>query len=152
MSSTNVHMAWRGQDACRRFRTAVSLHSHTLYSREGLASIVQLASSLPVVAPLVRQQERCYHGIHGHPFDANRIWWTPPLSPLAAHTLERNFIADQLGMAPMVSLTDHDGIDAPLALRVLYETRGVPWSGRHLGTEHSFISEFTIFPKPRRSR
>lgn len=148
MSSTNVHMAWRGQDACRRFRTAVSLHSHTLHSREGLASIVQLASSLPVVAPLVRQQERCYHGIHGHPFDANRIWWTPPLSPLAAHTLERNFIADQLGLAPLVSLTDHDGIDAPLALRVLDETRGVPISVEWTVPWHSTFFHFGVHNLP----
>jgi len=128
MSSTNVHLAWRGPDACRRFRTAISLHSHTLHSHEGMASIVQLAHGIPVLAPLVRRQERRYGEAHGHAFDANRIWWTPPLSPLAAHTLEKNFIVGELGLTPLVSITDHDSIDAPHALRVLDDTRDVPIS------------------------
>ena len=128
MKKTNVHMAWNGDHARARFRTGVSLHSHTLHSREVLQSIVRLANTLPVIAPLVRRQERRYRAVHQHAFDARRVWWTPPLTPRAAYTLEAGFISNHLGLAPLVSLTDHDSIEAPLGLRVLDETREAPIS------------------------
>ncbi len=121
-------MAWRGEHCNRRFRTAVSLHSHTLHSREILQSIIRLAHTLPIVAPMVRYQERRYRALHHHPFDASRVWWTPPLTARAAYTLEADFVSGHLGFAPLVSLTDHDSIEAALGLRVLDETRAVPIS------------------------
>jgi hypothetical protein len=51
------------------------------------------------------------------PVDFNRAWWTPPLTPACAMRLEREQIAG-LGLQPIVSLTDHDNIEAGLALRV----------------------------------
>ena len=48
--------------------------------------------------------------------DFARAFWTPPLAPACALSLERKQIADR-GLAPIVSLTDHDSIEAGLALQ-----------------------------------
>ena len=50
-------------------------------------------------------------------FDLARGWWTPPLVPRAAWELERRQIESDLGLAALVSLTDHDSIEGPMSLR-----------------------------------
>jgi hypothetical protein len=57
--------------------------------------------------------------------DFGRAWWTPPLAPAAALRLERAQIAG-LGLRPMVSLTDHDDIEAGLSLGVANSPAEVP--------------------------
>jgi hypothetical protein len=52
--------------------------------------------------------------------DFARAWWTPPLTPASARRLEEEQIA-KLGLRPIVSLTDHDNIEAGLALQVTGE-------------------------------
>jgi hypothetical protein len=59
--------------------------------------------------------------------DFARAWWTPPLTPASALRLEREQIAG-LGLRPMVSLTDHDDIEAGLALGVTADPRDTPVS------------------------
>jgi len=46
----------------------------------------------------------------------SRAYWTPPLTPASAMRVERTQI-ENLGLRPLVSLTDHDNIDAGLALK-----------------------------------
>jgi hypothetical protein len=55
-------------------------------------------------------------------------YWTPPLPPLSAFQLEREQIENELGLNPLISLTDHDSIEAPMLLRVVPEARRVPVS------------------------
>jgi hypothetical protein len=59
--------------------------------------------------------------------DFARAWWTPPLSPASALRLERDQIAN-LGLRPIVSLTDHDDIAAGLALSVTADPAETPIS------------------------
>jgi len=47
---------------------------------------------------------------------------------VAALQLERDQIRNVLGLVPMISLTDHDNIEAPTLLHVLPESRNVPIS------------------------
>jgi hypothetical protein len=56
-----------------------------------------------------------------------RAHWTPPLSPASAFKLEQDQIA-ALGLRPMVSLTDHDSIEAPIALQVTADHVEIPIS------------------------
>lgn len=51
------------------------------------------------------------------PVDFSRAYWTPPLSPKLAYETERDQIENTLGLRAMVSLTDHDNIEAPVWLR-----------------------------------
>ena len=55
--------------------------------------------------------------------DLKRAWWTSPLSPLGAWSLEKSQIENALELGALVSITDHDNIDAGLHLGVLDETR-----------------------------
>jgi hypothetical protein len=124
---SNVHLQWMTPAPSQRFRTGVSLHSHTLHSREGLDFISQAARRAPVLANALRRGEREYFKVHGVHMDLSRGWWTPPLGPHQAWELERSQV-EGLGMNALVSLTDHDDIEAPTALQLLEQCRGVPIS------------------------
>ena len=60
--------------------------------------------------------------------DFSRLWWTPPLSAHQAWELEKNRVETELGLTPVVSITDHDNLEAPMALRVLDEADTTPVS------------------------
>jgi hypothetical protein len=120
-----VSLQWIAEPPRQRFRTGVSLHSHTLHSRECLNFIYKAARRVPVLAAALRRGERRYEQTHGTPLDLTRAWWTPPLAPHDAFKLERDQIRS-LGLDALISLTDHDDIEAPISLQVLEECRQVP--------------------------
>lgn len=124
-AALEVALEWTAEPAHRRFRTGVSLHSHTLHSKETLDFVYRLARRAPVLAAAIRQGERRYRQIHGAQLDFGRAWWTPPLGPQDAFRLERDQIRGR-GLAALVSLTDHDNIEAPVSLQVIEECRSVP--------------------------
>jgi hypothetical protein len=72
------------------------------------------------------------------PVDFSRAYWTPPLTPKLAHKTEKDQIENVLGLKALVSLTDHDNIEAPLILRTQRETERTPvsleWSVPFAGT------------------
>jgi len=59
--------------------------------------------------------------------DLRRGWWTPPLAPLHAQTVEERQI-ESLDMEPIVSLTDHDDLEAPMSLQAIDPGREIPIS------------------------
>ncbi|HTC34641.1 MAG TPA: hypothetical protein VK724_14775 [Bryobacteraceae bacterium] len=127
MTSSQIHLQWKDASAAGRFRTGVSLHSHTLHSRESLDFIYRAAAQAPVLSAVMRQGEREYYKAKGTQLDLSRGWWTPPLSPHDAWLLEKSQI-EALDQSAIVSLTDHDDIEAPVSLQVLDECRGTPIS------------------------
>lgn len=153
-----------------RFRTAVSLHSHTLHSKETLAFVNRLRKRSASLATALRRGEYCYWKKYGTRLDFGRAWWTPPCAPHDAYLLERRCIEDALGVAALVSLTDHDDIEAPMSLRVLEDCRELPVSVEwtvpfcdtffHLGIHNlcasrarSIMAEFSGFTRnPQRNR
>jgi hypothetical protein len=54
-------------------------------------------------------------------------YWTPPMTPKLAFDLETKQI-EKLDLAPMVSITDHDNINAPMLLRTVPSARQIPVS------------------------
>jgi len=62
------------------------------------------------------------------PVDFSRAYWTPPLTPELAYATEKDQIESALGLRAIVSLTDHDNIEAPLLLRTLSESAHTPIS------------------------
>ncbi|MGA7237860.1 MAG: hypothetical protein WBY44_19400 [Bryobacteraceae bacterium] len=116
MSYDTVSLLWREPALATRFQTAVCLHGHTLHSEECLSFLPTHLRRVPGVSHLIRQcQRRPTPAV-----DFSRAFWTPPLAPACALRLERKQIAD-CGLAPIVSLTDHDSIAAGMALQ---ETNG----------------------------
>jgi hypothetical protein len=133
-----------------RFRTGVSLHSHTLYSRESLQFIYHAGARNSILAAVIRNGEQRYRQFHGTDLDLRRGWWTPPLGPHEAWALEKTQI-ENLGLGGLVSLTDHDDIEAPVSLHLLDECRETPVSFEwtvpyastffHLGVHNLPVSE-----------
>jgi hypothetical protein len=74
------------------------------------------------------------------PIDFSRAYWTPPLTPKLAYETEKNQIENTLGLKSLVSLTDHDTIEAPVLLRTERETAKTP-----ISLEWSVPFEGTIF-------
>jgi hypothetical protein len=109
------------------FRTAVSLHSHTLHSRETLAFIYRLAQTVPAIRTALAHGEARYASKQGKKLDLKRAWWTPPLTAYEAWQLEKRQI-ERMGAQALVSLTDHDEMAAPLSLRVMDGCRDFPVS------------------------
>jgi hypothetical protein len=119
------------QDSCGKslpgFRTGLSLHSHTLHSRESLDFIYQAAQKNALLRAAIKRGEARYRASHGTDLDLTRGWWTPPLSPLDAFALEAKQL-EEMSLQPIVSLTDHDDIEAPMSLQAIEASRKVPIS------------------------
>jgi len=112
----------------RELHTAVSLHSHTSRSRETMSFIPRYVDRVPYLTSRIRALEARYHKHHGECFDYRRVWWTPPLEPKAAFDLEVAQIERKLGRRALVSLSDHDNVDAGFVLQMFANTRRVPIS------------------------
>lgn len=110
-----------------QFRTGVSLHSHTLHSRETLSILHALGARSALVRAGVQWLQREFLRTTGTALDLQRAWWTPPLTAHESWELERSQIKSA-GLTPIVSITDHDNIEGPLALRVLDQCKKVPIS------------------------
>lgn len=128
MRSTHLRFLWENAAAARPFRTGVSLHSHTMHSQEEISFLPKYAYRVPLVAQAVRRQERNYRERWGRELDYSRVYWTPPHPAREALALERRQLEECLGVEPLVSLTDHDEIEACLQLQVLDSTQPVPVS------------------------
>jgi hypothetical protein len=128
MSKTTIQLAWCAAPSWDEWKTGISLHSHTSHSQETLDFIPRIAERTPLLREAVRLNEWRYRRAHdGQTLDYNDCWWTPPLGPREALRVEREQI-ERLGKRAMVSITDHDSIEAPQLLRVLPEGRNVPIS------------------------
>jgi hypothetical protein len=110
---------WQAEKSLPRFRTAVSLHSHTHHSREGLDFIPRVLARVKPAQAILRVLEREHRRKTGHDVPYDRAYWRPPLHPKAAHELEAGQIRQMLGAEPLVSITDHDNLEACADLRAL---------------------------------
>jgi len=109
------------------FRSGVSLHSHTCHSSESLSFVSAILRSKRLVREwLERREDHCKHAT-GLVVDLNRAYWTPPLDGRRALDLEQRQI-ESIGLRPIVSLSDHDNIDAALGLRANPESADLPIS------------------------
>lgn len=121
MHGSTVRFAWQDPRPAQDFGTGVSLHSHTMHSRECLSFLPRYLHAVPGVSQVASYYERARRVEFG------RAWWTPPLTPASALSLEREQIA-KLGLRPIVSLTDHDTIEAGLTLGVTADLSETPLS------------------------
>jgi hypothetical protein len=115
MRETNLHCLWRSESVAGRFRTGVSLHSHTLHSEENMAFVPRYTANVPVVGVAIARQGERYKERAGVELDYSRAFWRPPLGPREAFLLEARQI-QELGLDAFVSLSDHDNIQAGLQL------------------------------------
>ncbi len=127
MANSTISYLWRDQNAAKGFRTGVSLHSHTNQSRETLDFLANLGNQYPMIRPLLARLERRSEQQHGVRINYAASYWTPPMTPKLAFDLESRQI-ESLDVAPMVSISDHDNIHAPMLLRTVPSARQIPVS------------------------
>lgn len=125
--TTLVHKFFRKPHLVQKFRTGVSLHSHTMHSKENLGRLPVYIAKFPIGSYILEREIGRLHLYEGRIFDFHKFYWTPPLSPREAYRLESDQIQN-IGLAPLVSLSDHDNIEAGVHLRALDETARAPIS------------------------
>ena len=142
MAVATVSYLWRDQKAHEGYRSGVSLHSHTNQSRETLDFLANLGSTYSMICPLLARLERRAEKLHGVRIDYASSYWTPPMTPRLAFDLESGQI-EKLGLSSMVSITDHDTIEAPMLLRTVPSARRIPvsveWSVPYGGVQDFHI-------------
>jgi len=156
----------------RQYRTGISLHSHTMHSKEYLDRLPTYIAKFPIGSYILEREIGRLHLYEGRVFNFKKYYWTPPLSPREAHELERKQIEEQLGLQAEVSLSDHNNIEAGMHLRMLEGTARAPisveWSAPygetvfHLGVHNlpgsramAWMEEFAAYtasPDPNRLR
>lgn len=138
MANSTISYLWCDQRAAQGFRTGVSLHSHTNQSKETLSFLANMGSQNSIMRPLLARMERKAEMNHGVRVNYAAAYWTPPLTPKLAFDLESRQI-EKLDVAPMVSITDHDNIKAPMLLRTVPSARQIPvsveWSAPYGGVQ-----------------
>jgi hypothetical protein len=125
VTDQNVSFLWQDPDRVSPFRTGICLHGHTLHSEEHLGFLPRYLSHIPGAS-------RIAAGV-----DFARAFFRPPLTPASAFHLERKQIAG-LDLRPLVSLTDHDSIEAGVELRKLEGGSNAPvsveWTAPYYGS------------------
>jgi hypothetical protein len=138
MAQSTISYLWRDQKAAQGFRSGVSIHSHTNQSQETLDFLANLGNQYPLIRPLLSRLEQRSERMHGVRIDYAASYWTPPMTPKLAFDLESRQI-EKLDLAPMVSLSDHDNIKAPMLLRTVPSARRIPvsveWSAPYGGVQ-----------------
>ncbi|MHB1020914.1 MAG: hypothetical protein ACYC46_08795 [Acidobacteriaceae bacterium] len=128
MQQSRISYAWQQPDAARGYISGVSLHSHTNQSKETLDFLAKMGVEFKILRPIFASRERRCRENHGIELNYAASYWTPPLTPRLAFDLERRQIEDRLQVSALVSITDHDDINAPLLLRSVPSARHIPVS------------------------
>jgi hypothetical protein len=124
LAQTQISCLWKQPDAAGAYRTAVSLHSHTNFSKESLTFIPEFAQKWTMLRWALAEQ--CRRSVR--PIDFSKAYWTPPLTAKLAFELETTQIEADLQLTSLVSLTDHDSIGAPTSLRQLPYAAQIPFA------------------------
>lgn len=113
MSSSKTRLSlFAGELTTKRFQTAVSLHAHTRHSRETIAFVPHYIARVPILREKFSKWEERYRSKYGKDIDFRQGYWTPPLSAREVYDSEKAQIENLLGLRALVSLTDHDDIEA----------------------------------------
>jgi hypothetical protein len=128
MTGSRISYLWNNDRAAKGFASGVSLHSHTNRSKETLDFIVKLANEHRIFRGIIAREEKRCRQTHRLQVNFAASYWTPPLTPRLAFDLESRQIAEQLQVQPLVSITDHDDIQAPMLLRTVASARHIPVS------------------------
>lgn len=127
LSKTRLHIISETSDLAKKARTGVSLHCHTEYSKEMLDFIPHYADRLPIIATFWKREREKYLAKEGKGIDFSTAYWSPPLPPGEVYNIERKQI-EEAGLSPIVSLTDHDSIDATLEVNENFDNSVAPIS------------------------
>jgi hypothetical protein len=113
LKQTRLHILRETKNLKDNARTGVSLHCHTEHSKEMLDFVPHYAEKLPIIAHFWRKERDKYLEKEGKGIDFSTAFWSPPLTAHSVYDIEKSQI-NRAGLEAIVSLTDHDSIDAAL--------------------------------------
>lgn len=127
LERTRLHILHKPKSLSNQARTGVSLHCHTEQSKEMLDFIPHYAEKLPIIASFWRREKKNYLKREGRRISFATAYWTPPLPAASVYDIEKKQIEDA-GLDALVSLTDHDRIDANLSVNENLDGENAPIS------------------------
>lgn len=127
LKTTRLHILREQKDLSKTAKKGVSLHCHTEHSKEMLDFIPHYAEKLPIIAHFWRKERDRYQEREGKAIDFSTAYWSPPLTANDVYRIEKEQI-HACGLDSIVSLTDHDSIDANLKINENFEGETAPIS------------------------
>lgn len=115
LKNTRLHILRKPADMSKHAKTGVSLHCHTQHSKEMLDFVPHYADKLPIIAQFWHRERARYLKREGKEIDFSTAYWTPPMDPNSVYNIEKEQI-NKVGLGAIVSITDHDSIDATLSV------------------------------------
>ena len=147
MAGSQISYLWSNPRAAEGFVSGVSLHSHTSQSKETLDFLANLGNRSGLIRKLLRFCEARAMERYNFKVDYAAAYWTPPLTPRLAFDLESKQV-EKVGLAPLVSISDHDNITAPMLLRTVAAARHIPvsveWSAPFFGPDGGCEQSFHL--------
>lgn len=111
LKKTQLHILSGPKNLSAKAKTGVSLHCHTEHSKEMLDFLPHYADRLPIINYFWRKERAKYKEKEGKGIDFSTAYWSPPMSGQSVYDIEREQITSA-GLEAIVSVTDHDSIDA----------------------------------------
>lgn len=115
LKQTRLHILHNAENLAPKAKTGVSLHCHTEHSREMLDFVPHYAEKIPIIAYFWEKERVKYIEREGKPINFSTAFWQPPLTAQEVYGLEKKQLNDN-GLEGLVSISDHDSIDANLKL------------------------------------
>jgi hypothetical protein len=113
LKSVDLYILHKHEDLSKKAKTGVSLHCHTQRSKEMLDFVPHYAEKLPIISYFWKKEREKYIKREGKGIDFSTAYWTPPLPEQEVFKIEKEQI-NRAGLNAMVSLSDHDSIEANL--------------------------------------
>lgn len=127
LKRTRLHILHEAKDLSREAKTGVSLHCHTEHSKEMLDFVPHYAEKFPIISYFWKKERDQYEKNEGKGIDFSTAYWSPPLTARQVSDIEKDQI-NKAGLDAIVSLTDHDSIDANFELNKEPENAKAPIS------------------------
>lgn len=108
-NQTEFHIVRNIEEFDPNSRSGVSLHCHSMYSKEMLDFLPFYAKKLPWISDMYQKEEEKYFARTGHGIRFDTAHWSPPLTPQRVYDHEKSQL-NNAGLAAIVSITDHDEI------------------------------------------
>ena len=125
LKQTRLHILKSAENLAPKAKTGVSLHCHTEHSKEMLDFVPHYAGKLPIISYFWKKERDKYIEKEGKVIDFSTAYWSPPLTAQGVYGIEKDQI-NNAGLEAMVSISDHDSIDANVKINA--ETENAPIS------------------------
>jgi hypothetical protein len=115
LKNTRLHILHKPKNLRETAKTGVSLHCHTQYSKEMLDFVPHYAEKLPIISYFWKKERDKYLKREGKGIDFSTAYWSPPMPETDVFRIESEQM-NKAGLDAIVSLSDHDSIEANLNL------------------------------------